>query len=148
MPDTATRSGAEPIWGRLVRKDTALRANSTVATIRAQFLPLPLAHAISSQRPTPTRPKTRLMTTAKVTKPSIWSGVMAFGWPAMASSICERMPSVLMGVRIMLTTLSAAPAYISFTALLTDWGRATLPGAGGVIPGIGPAGAPGMGMPG
>jgi hypothetical protein len=73
----------------------------------------------------------------------------------MASSICARMPSVLMGVKIMLTTPSAAPAYISFTALLTDVGRATLPGAGGGIPGagggipgIGPAGAPGMGMPG
>ena len=46
-----------------------------------------------------------LMMTAKVTKPSITSGLGAPGCPAMASSIWVRIPSVLIGVRIMLSRL-------------------------------------------
>ena len=97
--DTATGSGAEPSCGRLVSKEMALRAKSTVATMRAQLRPLPLAQAMSNHSPTPSRPKTMPKAMAKVTKPSICDCVSAASWPAIASSIWVRMASAVIGVR-------------------------------------------------
>src|SRR5260370_13470527 len=102
-----------------VSTDSVLRANSTVATIRAQLLPAWFILAIHSQRPTPISPVTMMIATPATSAVCSWVAVS--GLFEACSMAGFRLP-IEARPTIKLTTLSAAPAYMNLTALSTDFG--------------------------
>ena len=66
-----------------------LRANSTLATTRAQLLPAPFALAIQSQRPTPISPVRMMNATPAISAACSWDAV---------SGLCALIAALLDGV--------------------------------------------------
>src|SRR5829696_5780478 len=118
----------------------------TLATVRAQRLPRPLAEAIHSQMPAPIRPMTTPKAMATATALSSSLSVSDESASRMLSSMaerCSKVSSAPMADR-------AAPAYMSFTARAIGAGRVpsavpTPTGVGLVSDAQGPAGALGGG---
>ena len=116
---------------------STLRPKNTVATMRAHLRPLPFADAIHSHSATPMRPATAPNPTARPTAVSTSELVIEVPASSDAFWTASRIVSRIRKVLSSPSTLRAAPAYISLTAIAIEAGFATgPPAAGASYPGI------------
>ena len=106
------------------------RPNRTVATIRAQLCPFLFPQAISSHRPMAIRLSTTAMVTATIASLCTCCAVSVDDAFRMTRSMAWKLSTVT----IRLTALSAAPVYMSRTAVRTGRGGSDRVGSGGISP--------------
>src|SRR5258706_16346629 len=101
--------------------------------IRAQFLPLPFAHAIQSQRPMAIAPITTATATPATSAAWIW---LEEDWGYCERIALFKLPMVVSPMMIS-SALCAAPEYMSLTAIVTGCGAGPCGGVTGPWPPVG-----------
>ena len=133
VPSRPSASSPNPAWLTGVLKMpvscSVARPNSTVDRVRAQVRPWPLARAIHSHRAGTTRPETSVTVMMSGRRWLSWAAVRA--WPFHRKWPPALPPPMRASTMIKVMVLTAAPAYMSLTAVSTGvgaGGRSGLPG--------------------
>jgi hypothetical protein len=115
-------------WLSTPNRSSVASPNSTVERIRAQFLPRPFARAIHSHSATPITPDTTASAMMNVFSWLTWVAVRV----GRAFLIASLVPPMLASEMTRLTTLMAAPTYMSLTAFSTEGGAGGRSGSTGL----------------